>query len=117
VKSLCRYAARGACQVALEMKLRHATTLALVGWYLMSPPVMRIPRRGSIVNHTAHLRYWKIRGSYESFGECEGAKGAMLKSAAENPAKMPEDFIDISPTVLGEVTESLVCIASDDPRL
>jgi len=41
----------------------------------------------------------------------------MLKLAADNPAKMPDDFSDLSPEVMSEVTESLICIATDDPRL
>jgi len=69
------------------------------------------------VNPAAHLGYWKIRGSYGSSGDCEDAKGAMLKLAADNPAKMPDDFSDLSPEVMSEVTESLICISTDDPRL
>jgi hypothetical protein len=99
------------------MKLRHTAAFALAGWYLMSPPVMRIPRRGSIVNHDAQLRYWKIRGSYESSDDCDDAKGAMLMLAAGDPAKMPGNFADLSPEVLSEVTGSLVCVAADSPRL
>jgi hypothetical protein len=99
------------------MKLQHAGALVLMGWYLISPPVNLVPRRGYIVNHAAHLGYWKIRGSYESSADCDDAKGAMLMLAADNPAKMPEDFSDLSPEVMGEVTGSLVCVAADDPRL
>jgi hypothetical protein len=99
------------------MKLPHTAALVLAGWYLMSPPVMRIPRRGSIVNHSAHLRYWRIRGSYTSSGDCDDAKGAMLMLASGNPAKLPEDYSDLSADVMSEVTESMVCVAADDPRL
>ena len=69
------------------------------------------------MNYAAHLGYWKIRGSYKSTDDCEDAKGAMLTLLAENPAKMPDDFADLSPAVRSEVIESLVCIATDDPRL
>src|ERR1700728_2500132 len=99
------------------MKLCHAATLALTGWFLISPPVMRVPRRGDIVNPAANLRYWKIRGSYESSSDCDDAKGAMPMLAADDPAKMPVDFRDVAPAVMSEVTGSLVCIDADDPRL
>jgi hypothetical protein len=99
------------------MKLRHAGAFALMGWYLMSPPVMRIPRRGFVVNPAAGLGYWKIRGSYESSSDCDDAKGAILMLAADNPAKMPEDFSDLSPAVMSEVTGSLLCVSTGDPRL
>jgi len=69
------------------------------------------------VNHAAHLSYWKIRGSYESLGDCDHARGAMLIFTAANPPTLPEVFIDLSPSVMSEVTKSLVCISSDDPRL
>jgi hypothetical protein len=99
------------------MSARHAAALTLAGWLMLSPPVMRIPRLGSRVNHVAHLKYWKVRGSYESAGDCDDAKGAMVMAAEANPAKMPESFIDLSPTVVVEVTDSLICVPSDDPRL
>ena len=98
-------------------KLRHAAALALTGWYLMSPPVIRVPRRGPVVNPVAHFKYWKIRGSYESSDDCEDAKRAMPMLVSENPEKMPKGFDDLSPAAVPEVIKSLVCIPADDPRL
>jgi hypothetical protein len=100
-----------------EVKHRHAVTLALAGWYLMSPPVMRIPRTGSRVNHAAQLRYWKIRGTYPSHSDCEDAIRAALELAKAKPANMPETYVDLSPSLLTEVANSLVCVSDDDSRL
>ena len=99
------------------MSFRHAAALALVGWYLMSPPVMRIPRMGLRVNPTASMGYWKIRGTYQSLFDCEDAKRAMLTLAEGDPANMPDAFADLSPLIMRAVTQSSVCISSDDPRL
>jgi hypothetical protein len=99
------------------MKLCHAAALALAVWYLMSPPVMRIPRLGSRVNHVAHLKYWKVRGTYPSAIACGEARGAMAMSVGANPEKLPDEFIDLSPEVMSEVTESLICVSSDDADL
>ena len=99
------------------MKVNYAATFALTAWYLLSPPVMRVPRRGNIVNPTASLSYWKVRGSYESAADCENAKGATITLAADNPTKIPADFKDLEPDVMSEVTERSVCVAADDPRL
>jgi hypothetical protein len=93
---------------ARGVKRRHTVTLALAGWYLMSPPVMRIPRTGSGVNHAAQLRYWKIRGTYPSHSDCEDARRAALELAKANLANMPETYVDLSPSLLTEVANSLV---------
>jgi len=99
------------------MKPRHTVALALAGWYLMSPPVMRIPRAESKVNHIAHLRYWKIRGTYPSRSDCEDARHAALELAKANPANMPDTYVDLSPSLLSEVANSEVCVSGDDSRL
>jgi hypothetical protein len=99
------------------MKPRHAAAVALVGWYLISPPIIRIPRSGCRVNPAAKLRYWKVRGNYPSIGDCDAAGRAILKLANANSDHLPDDLIDLSPYALRELTQSLLCISSDDPRL
>jgi hypothetical protein len=41
----------------------------------------------------------------------------MLMLASGNPPKLPEGYSDLSADVMSEVTESMVCVAADDPRL
>jgi hypothetical protein len=71
------------------MNLRHATALALVGWYLMRPP---LPRHNPDATHTgtvASLAGWVVVGTFPTQKECEAHRA--------NPWDQ--------------------CIATDDPRL
>jgi hypothetical protein len=99
------------------MKLHRAGALALASWYLMSPPIMRIPRSGSKLNPAAHLRYWKIRGTYPSLSDCDDAGRAMLGAATGNSANLSDDILDLSPSEMRELIKDLVCVSSDDPGL
>jgi hypothetical protein len=99
------------------MKGRHAAALTLASWYLMSPPVIRAARAPSRVNPAAHLKYWKITGTYTSLTACDVAGRALLKSARDNSASIPDDLVDLSPFELNEALQNLQCISNDDPRL
>ena len=72
------------------MKPRHAAALALVGWYLMMPPMTCRP---SIQINTP-LSHWEISSSYDTADECE--KCGWLQAAgwlmlmAKRPATRPE---------------------------
>jgi|HubBroStandDraft_6_1064221.scaffolds.fasta_scaffold960485_2 hypothetical protein len=98
------------------MKLRRCA-LALMTWYLMTPPVMRIPRYGSKPNPAAHFRYWTIRGTYPSLADCDRGAAALLKLINSHPENLPDAFSDLDPDVIGEVTRNLACVSSDDPQL
>jgi len=51
------------------MKSRHAAALALVGWYLMIPPMgLHVE-----VEYNAPLSQWDMMGSFDSADECEKA--------------------------------------------
>lgn len=101
----------------MQSVLRYHAVLALAVWYLMTPPVIRVPRSASRVNPAAHLKYWRIRGSYASLSACDDAGRALLKIAKANPDNMPESVADLSSDVMGQVMQNMVCISSDDPRL
>lgn len=70
-----------------KMKPRHAAALALVGWYLMMPPVTSDGR----IQKDAPLSRWYIFSNFETKEECEKAR-----------------------QVSSGLT---ICVASDDPRL
>jgi hypothetical protein len=94
------------------MKLRHAAALALVGWYLMLPPVTS----GHRVNAEAPLSQWeRSSGTYDVVGECQGAI-AKLRHVRTPLRLMVDDKIH-TPEVLARQFASATCIASDDPRL
>jgi hypothetical protein len=69
------------------MNPRHAAALALVGWYLMVPPVTSDGR----TQKDAPLSRWYIASNFETKEECEQVRQASSGSA--------------------------ICVASDDPRL
>jgi hypothetical protein len=128
------------------MKPRHAAALALVGWYLMVPPMMHEkdwPQRG---RHTTSLSEWfvwnsaRVRGcrpdekcSFETADACakarsaliaRGSKGALngyhrwLAGRAPSKGLLDEwaSTYSISSAIKDQYGQSL-CIANDDPRL
>jgi hypothetical protein len=92
----------------MRMNFRHATTLAIVGWYLMLPPMgsvesRRNPSTGSYVAYSTHpLSAWEIAGSYNSAAAC-------AKALDQANQLVKQDCPDCS------VVAS--CIRADDPSL
>ena len=83
------------------MKTRHAAALALVGWYLMLPPV----REAGPPDLGAPLGKWgMLSPSFDSAKECEAYK---LKLAEKVVKERRPDYI----------RADAKCVASDDPRL
>jgi hypothetical protein len=76
------------------VKLRYATALALVGWYLMTPPAL--PYDPDKVDESAPLSQWDVQTKLDSKSQCEAERTRLTG------------------TPLGRVAK---CIASDDPRL
>jgi hypothetical protein len=100
------------------MKLCHAAALALVGWYLMVPPmhacdgcVIGKPNFDACLqtclNQFKERSNWSVRGSYDSAAECSNAKMRMLNLEA-TVGKDQSIFENIL---------NAECIATDDPRL
>lgn len=91
------------------MTLRDAAALALVGWYLMLPPI----QNDSWPNTDAPLSQWSIGGSFDTAKECQDEK-------VDN-AERTEKTISAPPATLSlaAARQALVavCIATDDPRL
>ncbi len=90
------------CQIVLEMNPRHAAAaLALVGWYLMMPPVLKNGER----DYRAPLSQWDLQWSYDSAAQCQ--KASLLRYALrQENGKVVSGYI-----------WSAKCIATDDPRL
>jgi len=98
------------------MNLRHAAALALVGWYLMCPP-MRSPCLTGIAtlrwllgygpgacdneypNYDAVLKLWTESGEYDRVSECQSHQFDQAQS----------------PNLEDKVI--CKCVATDDPRL
>ncbi|MGA8689773.1 MAG: hypothetical protein WB662_07665 [Methyloceanibacter sp.] len=87
------------------MKPRHAAALALVGWYLMMPPM-----GNGKVYVTAPLIMWQIVVSVSTLKDC--------KNVLLNYEKHPTQISD------SKVREAMklrishgICMSADDPRL
>jgi hypothetical protein len=67
------------------MKLRHAATLALVGWYLLLPPIKLgiLPngQTGPRLGSQLPLADWDNLGSYDSARECERDESKIYRMA------------------------------------
>ena len=83
------------------MNLRHAAVLALVGWYLMSPPLVR--KQGTLQEDTAQpLSKWVQFRAFDSAQACEKDRDLILQ--AQKTINSTEALSDR-------------CIEADDPRL
>jgi hypothetical protein len=90
------------------MKPRHAGALALMGWYLMLPPIMTDGR----VDSSVRLAQWRIDEDFDSAAQCDHMREALqhvtvLARRAGDPPMQLEIAAD----------HKAICIATDDPRL
>jgi hypothetical protein len=93
------------------MTFHHAAALALVGWYMMVPPLSHTVRFE--VDYRAPVTAWPIMRSFDNAEGCEDYRSHELEkyraSAATAPTNIPQTF---SNAILFSQ-----CVASDDPRL
>jgi hypothetical protein len=95
------------------MNFRHAAALALVGWYLMLPPLHSaelkpLPDKSYLLdwktpNRPPPLATWEIVGSYDSARECAEAMSTIRRGSSSPPLPLEWGMA--------------LCIATDDPRL
>jgi hypothetical protein len=84
------------------MTFRRAAALALVGWFLMSPPVLGVQPRLTF-SAEAQLRKWKVVQGFDKATDCNQALTRRIMDCGNCP------FL--------EFWLAAQCIASDDPRL
>jgi hypothetical protein len=100
------------------MNPRHAVALALVGWYLMIPP---LPQDSSLLaDPTPPLSVWYLEQSFDTAKECESARKteiheAELQMHALAHAHAIEANMGHAQFYLQHTFSQ--CIATDDPRL
>lgn len=89
------------------MKPRHIAALALVGWYLMLPPIQE-----DQPNTDAPLSEWTISASFDTAKECQQDKGENWESILKlSPSVPTKDSIAANRQAM-----EAVCVATDDPR-
>jgi len=101
-----------------RVKPRYAAALALVGWYLMTPPLIKGTHDTYTIYRSAPLSEWILQESYDSAAQCEDSRPGFVgatrrvvisagRCAETGPCNEP----------LLESATLAHCIASDDPRL
>lgn len=85
--------------------------LALIGWYLMAPPLKWGPLR---LDSEAPLSSWGIIESFDTAKQCEAFRMRRLEEI--NPSDTGSFPKNMKQAAAAEVFFSQ-CIASDDPRL
>ena len=85
------------------MHLRHAAALAVVGWYLMAPPLYK-----GEVDEKAPLKEWAVLQSFGTVAECSQWLSVLLDKADLYPATR---------TVVKHRLLAASCVSTDDPRL
>jgi hypothetical protein len=86
-----------------QMKLRHAAALALVGWYLMSPPHLHWNGQHVTFSLDAPLREWKVVQPFDEAWKCD--------------KRLMQNVVECGTCPLESLWLSAQCIATDDPRL
>jgi|HubBroStandDraft_6_1064221.scaffolds.fasta_scaffold202208_4 hypothetical protein len=100
------------------MKPRHAAALALVGWYMMLPP---IPQDSSLLaDPTPPLSVWFLKQSFDTAKECERARKtedheAELQMHDLAKSHAIETNMERAQFLLQRIFSQ--CIATNDPRL
>jgi len=91
------------------MKSRHAAALALVGWYLITPPT-----NPTGVHPSQPLSKWVVYQDYDSFPTCLAAETELRRRGKQDPDVTPT--LQFPPRQLQQFAAAL-CVAADDPRL
>ncbi len=91
------------------MKFRHATALALVGWYLIVPPLQK-PK--------SPLSHWKTLEVFDTEALCQVKRKAMVEEAESD--ETGDSSVIVFETRHGKeefIARAGSCVASGDPRL
>ena len=80
------------------MNLRHAAALALVGWYLMAPPMLSTHDTPDIKTERwwakidAPIRDWQILQSLDSANDCEEMRAKIVMQSKRNLNRTPSTY-------------------------
>jgi hypothetical protein len=91
------------------MKPRHAATLALVGWYLLVPPVTDNEEKGVRAGIHNPISQWHVSASYDTAKECERSRAQHFNIGQEQHRA--------GHRAVASALMATSCIATDDPRL
>src|SRR6266481_5164051 len=87
--------------------------LALVGWYLMVPPLVNAPFK---VDTEAALASWKVYQTFDTRDECDKSL-VSAQDKYKHTASAPLGTIKKGSRAFALQMTFAQCVASDDPRL
>jgi hypothetical protein len=95
------------------MKIRHAVAPALIGWYLMVPPLVNAPYK---IDTEAPLANWKV---HQTFGTAEECNNSLLaaKNKYEHTASAPLGSIEKGTRAFALQMTFAQCVSSNNPNL
>jgi hypothetical protein len=97
----------------------HAAALALVGWYLMLPPLQFVGPGNdyslAIVDSAAPLSQWLPMMTFKTLQECDNFSTGLARNLRKS-VKAERDKKDVE-TLIGIWLGKYQCVATDDPRL
>ena len=97
--------------------------LALVGWYLLTPPIVHDQSGVVIVDTSAPLPKWSVVSSYDTKKECSVARAALPSVVLNRDLEdeelrlMPYDQRQQAIHIAKTMTGKAVCVDEGDPRL
>jgi hypothetical protein len=89
------------------MNIRHASALALIGWYLIMPPIGVVDGRKQIDTEVPLWKWQHPPQVFSSSAECEQAKAARIKEWSR--------FKGVA--AFKQRAEAAQCVSQDDSRL
>jgi hypothetical protein len=92
------------------MKPRHAAALALMGWYLIAPPIRNIESNDDYLDEHAAYPDWRLICVLNTEAQCEHLRDFARESVAGYP-----QLLDSNPEM--QQYSEAECVASDDPRI
>lgn len=90
------------------MILRHASALALVGWYLIAPPLINNDPAQLVAD--APISAWQVLSSYDTAASCEKDRASLVSSSPKYQDQLLRKASDTR-------SQMMICIATNDPRL
>ena len=94
-----------------SMNLRHAGALALVGWYVISPPLGRPKNGNDYVDGGAPYYKWTVLLEFDDLTQCQERRDLEIQDGEDGLKKPPTEDL------LAMVETESECIATDHPRL
>ena len=94
-------------------RLAHAAALAVVGWYLMMPPISKTDSGYSADFH-APLTIWTVNRPFDKASDCDTVQGPLVLLGRKRMDKFPNKSLDWA---LAQQLATSQCISTDDPRL